>query len=652
LIAVWYALDAGFSVDEVISLTRMDPWFVTQLSLLKDVGNWIKANDLAALNANDWKQIKSRGFSDSQIAQLAGVDEASVRSLRKKCGVNPVMKRVDTCAAEFEADTPYMYSTYDVEDECEPTLKRKVLILGGGPNRIGQGIEFDYCCCHAAFSLSAEGFETIMMNSNPETVSTDYDTSDRLYFEPLTIEDGVNVLEAERPEGIIVQFGGQTPLKLAKPLQKYLQENPIPAASGNGNVQIWGTSPDSIDAAEDREQFEALLKKLNIDQPPGGIARSESEAVEVANNLGYPVMIRPSYVLGGRAMEVVYSEADVVKYINTAVEVDPEQPVLVDKYLSGATELDVDALADKDGNVVIGGIMEHIEEAGVHSGDSACALPTQSISFEALTTIREWTPALAKSLGVVGLLNIQYAVHEGKPYIIEANPRASRTVPFVSKAIGSPLAKYASLLMSGKTLSDLGFTSEPVLDHVAVKEAVLPFDKFPGTDTILGPEMRSTGEVMGIDTSYAAAYAKAQIAAGMRLPTEGTAYLSMTDKSKAESVSVAKALVQLGFKIVATKGTAEYLEKNGVQGVTVCLKLHEGRPHGVDMMQNDEIQLMIITPNSGDSVDKVDGLMLRRKALAYKIPLVTTLSAAKAITGSIRAMQNNKLKMDALQDFF
>jgi len=350
-------------------------------------------------------------------------------------------------------------------------------------------------------------------------------------------------------------------------------------------------------------------------------------------------------------MEVVYSEADIVKYINTAVAVDPEQPVLVDKYLNGATELDVDALADKDGNVVIGGIMEHIEEAGIHSGDSACALPTQSISFEALTTIREWTPALAKSLGVVGLLNIQYAVHEGKPYIIEANPRASRTVPFVSKAIGSPLAKYASLLMSGKTLAELGFTSEPVLDHVAVKEAVLPFDKFPGTDTILGPEMRSTGEVMGIDTSYPNAYAKAQIAAGMKLPIGGTAYMSMTEATKPESVSVAKALVQLGFKIVATKGTAEHLAKAGVQDVATVLKLHEGRPHGIDMMQNNEIQLMIITP-SGDSVDQKDGLILRRKALAYKIPLVTTLSAAKALTSSIRAMQNNKLRMDALQDFF
>ena len=651
LVAVWYALDAGFGVDEVIQLTRMDPWFVSQLSLLKEVGNWVKGNGVANLTASDWKQIKSRGFSDSQIAELARFAEAEVRDLRRKAGVLPVMKRVDTCAAEFEADTPYMYSTYGGEDECNANNKSKVLILGGGPNRIGQGIEFDYCCCHAAFSLSAEGYETIMMNSNPETVSTDYDTSDRLYFEPLTVEDVVNVLEAERPEGIIVQFGGQTPLKLAKTLQSYLEENPIPAASGKGNVRIWGTSPDSIDAAEDREQFEALLQKLKIDQPPGGIARSESEAIDAANSLGYPVMVRPSYVLGGRAMEVVYNEANLIKYINTAVAVDPEQPVLVDKYLNGATELDVDALADKDGNVVIGGIMEHIEEAGIHSGDSACALPTQSISFEALTTIREWTPALAKSLGVVGLINIQYAVHNGKPYIIEANPRASRTVPFVSKAIGSPLAKFASLLMAGKTLSELGFESEPVLDHVAVKEAVLPFDKFPGTDTILGPEMRSTGEVMGIDTSYPNAYAKAQIAAGMRLPVGGTAYMSMTDAAKDESVSVAKALVQLGFDLVATKGTADFLKSKGVSAVETVLKLHEGRPHGVDMMQNDQIQLMIITP-SGDEVDQKDGLVLRRKALAYKIPLVTTLSAAKALTASIRAMQNNKLKMDALQDFF
>ena len=522
--------------------------------------------------------------------------------------------------------------------------------MGGGPNRIGQGIEFDYCCCHAAFSLSAEGYETIMMNSNPETVSTDYDTSDRLYFEPLTVEDVVDVLEAERPEGIIVQFGGQTPLKLAKPLQKYLEENPIPAASGKGNVRIWGTSPDSIDAAEDREQFEALLKRLGIDQPAGGIARSEEEAVAAAAGLGYPVMVRPSYVLGGRAMEVVYNEQNLRKYINTAVAVDPDQPVLVDKYLQGATELDVDALADVNGNVVIGGIMEHIEEAGIHSGDSACALPTQSIPFEALTTIREWTPALAKSLGVVGLINIQYAVHDGKPYIIEANPRASRTVPFVSKAIGHPLAKYASLLMAGKTLEELGFTQEPILDHVAVKEAVLPFDKFPGTDTILGPEMRSTGEVMGIDASYPNAYAKAQIAAGMNLPTGGCAYMSMTDATKGEAVSVAKALNQLGFRIVATKGTSEYLRERGVD-VDPVLKLHEGRPHGIDMMQNDEIQLMIITP-SGDEVDQKDGLVLRRKALAYKIPLVTTLSAAKALTESIRAMQSQKLKMDALQDFF
>ena len=650
LIAVWFALESNFTEAEIIDLTAMDPWFVHQLAILKEVGEWMQGEDLRALPASDWQEIKAKGFSDAQIGEMCGVPADEVRAIRKAAGVVPVMKRVDTCAAEFEANTPYMYSAYDGEDECGPTLKPKVLILGGGPNRIGQGIEFDYCCCHASFALSARGYETIMMNSNPETVSTDYDTSDRLFFEPLTVEDVLNVLEAERPEGIIVQFGGQTPLKLAKPLQKYLEENPIPAASGKGHVKIWGTSPDSIDAAEDREQFEALLRELGIDQPPGGIARSEEEAVAVANRLGYPVMVRPSYVLGGRAMEVVYSEKEIVKYINTAVAVDPEQPVLVDKYLNGATELDVDALADVEGNVVIGGIMEHIEEAGVHSGDSACALPTQSISFEALTTIREWTPALAKSLGVVGLINVQYAVHNGKPYIIEANPRASRTVPFVSKAIGHPLAKYASLLMAGATLEELGFTTEPVLNHVAVKEAVLPFDKFPGTDTILGPEMRSTGEVMGIDTSYAAAYAKAQIAGGMRLPVGGTAYISMADMYKAESVSVAKGLLQLGFKIVATQGTCDHLRAHGVD-VSPVLKLHEGRPHGGDLIQDNQIQLMIITP-SGEESDAKDGLVLRRQALSYKIPLVTTLSAAKALVKSIRSVQNKSLEVDALQDFF
>merc|ERR1719171_1522603 len=578
------------------------------------------------------------GFSDVQIAEIVGETPAAVRSARQAAGCTPVMKRVDTCAAEFEADTPYMYSTYDGEDECAPNTKGKVLILGGGPNRIGQGIEFDYCCCHASFALSARGYETIMMNSNPETVSTDYDTSDRLFFEPLTVEDVLNVLEAERPEGIIVQFGGQTPLKLAKPLQKYLEENPIPAASGKGHVKIWGTSPDSIDAAEDREQFEALLRELGIDQPPGGIARSEEEAVAVANRLGYPVMVRPSYVLGGRAMEVVYSEKEIVKYINTAVAVDPEQPVLVDKYLNGATELDVDALADVEGNVVIGGIMEHIEEAGIHSGDSACSIPPQTLSFETLTTIREWTPAIARALDVVGLINIQYAVHNGQPYIIEANPRASRTVPFVSKAIGHPLAKYASLVMSGRTLPELGFTEEPVMGHVAVKEAVLPFDKFAGADTLLGPEMRSTGEVMGIDRNFDRAYAKALVAAGMKLPEAGSVFISLNDQDKPAAPALAKALTQLGFSIVATRGTCDAINAAGIEASCI-LKLHEGRPHGEDMIQNGDIQMCLITP-AGDEADARDGLQLRRTALAYKIPLITTVAAARAAVNAMRGIKS------------
>jgi carbamoyl-phosphate synthase large subunit len=451
------------------------------------------------------------------------------------------------------------YSCYDGNDESAPTTSKKVLILGGGPNRIGQGIEFDYCCCHASFALRARGYETIMMNSNPETVSTDYDTSSRLYFEPLTVEDVLNVVEAERPDGIIVQFGGQTPLKLASPLAEYLEKNPIQAASGAGPVRIWGTPPSAIDAAEDRDQWYAVLQKLGIRQPPGTTVTSVEEAKVAADKLGYPVMVRPSFVLGGRAMEIVYSPSDLTRFVSAAAAVDPTKPVLIDKYLDRADEIDVDALCDKDGGVAIAGIMQHIEQAGVHSGDSACSIPTQTIPEKALATIREWTPAVARALGVVGLLNIQYAVQDGEVFIIEANPRASRTVPFVAKAVGAPLAAHASRLMAGETLADVGFTKEPVLSHVAVKEAVLPFDKFAGADTLLGPEMKSTGEVMGIDKDFGAAYAKAAIAAGSALPTSGTVFISMTDKYKADVVPVARSLAELGYGIIATSGTAAAL---------------------------------------------------------------------------------------------
>merc|ERR1712216_787256 len=455
IVTIHEAFLAGFTEKEIINLTTMDPWFVRQLGELYETECWLKSlKSIDELSENDWLEVKRRGFSDAQISvAFPGTDEMTIRKARTGKGCVPSMKHVDTCAAEFQADTPYMYSSYDGNDEAEPTNNRKILILGGGPNRIGQGIEFDYCCCHAAFTLADAGFETIMLNSNPETVSTDYDTSDRLYFEPLTVEDVLNVCETERPEGIIVQFGGQTPLSLATKLEAALNANPIPAASGNGFTKILGTPPDSIDAAEDRERWIDILDELEILQPPGGVARSEEEALKVAEKLGYPVMVRPSYVLGGRAMEIVGSTADLKRYINTAVEVDPERPVLVDKYLQNATEIDCDALCDMEGNVVIGGIMEHIEQAGVHSGDSACSLPTQTIPQSALATIREWTPKLARRLGVVGLINIQYAVTpDGTPYIIEANPRASRTVPFVAKAIGHPLANYASLVMAGKNV--------------------------------------------------------------------------------------------------------------------------------------------------------------------------------------------------------
>lgn len=489
------------------------------------------------------------------------------------------------------------------------------------------------------------------MNSNPETVSTDYDTSDRLYFEPLTVEDVLNVIDLERPEGIIVQFGGQTPLKLSLPIHQYLDEHGLPSASGDGLVRIWGTSPDSIDAAEDRERFNAIIKELSIEQPKGGIAKSEADALAIAKEIGYPVVVRPSYVLGGRAMEIVYTDETLVTYLENAVEVDPERPVLIDKYLSDAIEIDVDALADSRGNVVIGGIMEHIEQAGVHSGDSACMIPTKTISSSCLDTISTWTIKLAKRLNVCGLMNCQYAITtSGDVYLLEANPRASRTVPFVSKAIGHPLAKYAALVMSGKSLNDLGFTKEVIPKHVSVKEAVLPFEKFQGCDVLLGPEMRSTGEVMGIDMSFPIAFAKAQIAAGQKLPLSGTVFLSLNDLTKPHLERIAKAFLDIGFKIVSTSGTAHFLELKGI-AVERVLKMHEGRPHAGDMVANGQIQMMVIT-SSGDSIDQIDGLKLRRMGLAYKVPVITTVSGALANAEAIRSLKSNTVTMTALQDFF
>jgi carbamoyl-phosphate synthase large subunit len=649
MLAAKQAFEDGFTEAELVDMTKMDPWFIAQMGELHKTEEWIKTKKLSDLLEGDWREIKKRGFSDAQVARCVGAAPLAARAARLAAGVRPSMKRVDTCAAEFEAATPYMYSSYDGDCEAAPTAAKKVLILGGGPNRIGQGIEFDYCCCHASFSLRDAGFETIMMNSNPETVSTDYDTSSRLYFEPLTVEDVLNVVELERPDGIIVQFGGQTPLKLATPLAEWLAANPIPAASGAGNVAIWGTQPAKIDEAEDRDLWMSLLQRLDIRQPAGGVAVDEAGALAIAGGLGYPCMIRPSFVLGGRAMEIVYSDADVKRYISTAVEVDPDRPVLVDKYLDRADELDVDALCDKDGNVVICGIMQHIEQAGVHSGDSACSIPPQTISAECLAVIRDWTPKIARALEVVGLINIQYAVQDNLVYIIEANPRASRTVPFVAKAIGHPLAAYASLIMSGKTLKDINFETEPVMTHVAVKEAVLPFDKFPGADTLLGPEMRSTGEVMGLDTTFGKAYAKAAIAAGQRLPASGAVFISMMDKYKEAAAPIAAELVELGYEVLATRGTAEALRAAGVAGVREVLKINEGRPNAADMLKNGEVQMMLLT-TAGDEADVRDGRDLRRLALGAKVPLITTLAGARATVAALRGMRGG-LDMVALQDY-
>jgi carbamoyl-phosphate synthase large subunit len=650
MFSVRHALLSGFSPAELYEITGIDPWFLNQMQDLVTTEQALSKTTLEALDADALWAIKRKGYSDRQIAFATHTDEDQVRQYRKQLGVVPAYKTVDTCAAEFEALTPYYYSTYETETEVLPSDRRKVMILGSGPNRIGQGIEFDYCCCHASFALQADGFETIMVNSNPETVSTDYDTSDRLYFEPLTREDVLNIIEAESPEGIIIQFGGQTPLKLAVPLQTYLQQRREMAPNGqDSNIpSIWGTSPDSIDIAEDRERFEQILRWLNIAQPPNGIARSYTEALEVAQRVQYPVVVRPSYVLGGRAMEIVYSDAELERYMTYAVQIEPDHPILIDKFLENAIEVDVDAIADHTGQVVIGGIMEHIEQAGIHSGDSACSLPTLSLSQPVLETIRRWSTELALALKVIGLMNLQFAVQGDQVYILEANPRASRTVPFVSKAVGIPLAKIAARLMSGRTLADLNLTEERIPDYISVKEAVLPFNKFPGTDTILGPEMRSTGEAMGIDQDFGHAYAKSQLSANQVLPANGNVFVSMNDRDKQAVVPIVQELIELGFKVVATSGTAEVLKAGGLE-VESIFKLHEGRPHVLDWIKNEQVHLIINTPSGSEA--QADGRLIRRSAIDYKIPIVTTLAGAKATTAALRAIQKEPMTVQSMQAY-
>ena len=596
------------------------------------------------LNAELLAKAKGLGFSDRQIAHLTGTTEDKIRAQRKKLGLVPSYRLVDTCAAEFEAYTPYYYSTYDRgDDEVKKTSKKKVMILGGGPNRIGQGIEFDYCCVHAAFALKEDGFETIMVNSNPETVSTDYDTSDKLFFEPLTLEDVLHIYEREGCWGVIAQFGGQTPLNLALGLQK------------NG-VNIIGTSPQSIEIAEDRKLFAAMLDKLKIPQPPNGIATNEVEALAVAKKLDYPVLVRPSFVLGGRAMQIVYSDAELQHYMRFAVEASPERPVLVDEFLEDATEVDVDCIADvghfdnpAKGHIVIGALLEHIEFAGVHSGDAAMVLPPHTLSKKVIETIREYTHAMAVELKVIGLMNVQYAVKGEKVYVLEVNPRASRTVPFVSKAIGFPLAKLAAKVMAGKTLKELGFTREIWPKYWAVKESVFPFNRFHGQDILLSPEMRSTGEVMGLDADLGIAYAKSQMAAGSPLPLGGKVFISVSDAHKKEVAAVAKQFTDLGFELAATSGTAAVLEKAGLK-VQRIFKLAEGRPNAIDLLKNKEIQLVINTPSGATTL--ADGVKIRTTAVYTGTPIMTTLSGAKAAARGIAALKKSGYGVQTLQEYF
>jgi carbamoyl-phosphate synthase large subunit len=615
-VRLWYVADAfrtGLSLEEVAEHTRIDPWFLAQIQDLVEEERVIATKGFKALDATRLRTLKRKGFSDSRMAVLLGCKEYQIRDLRLRHGIRPVYKRVDSCAAEFAATTAYMYSTYEEECEAEPSQRKKIVVLGGGPNRIGQGIEFDYCCVHAALALREDGYETIMVNCNPETVSTDYDTSDRLYFEPLTFEDVMEIIDLEKPTGVIVQFGGQTPLKLARAL----------AAAG---APIIGTSPDSIDRAEDRERFSQLVDRLGLMQPPARSAHNEGEALQLAREVGFPLMLRPSYVLGGRAMEVVFNEVDLLFYIRNAVQVSNDSPVLMDRFLEDAIEVDVDALADGE-QVLIGGIMEHIEQAGIHSGDSGCSLPPNSLSVEMQARIRDQTTQLAKALNVVGLMNIQFAIQGDNLYILEVNPRASRTAPFVSKAVGVPLAKVAARCMVGRSLEQQGIKLIPSPKYFSVKQPVYPFIKFRGVDPILGPEMKSTGEVMGTGRSFGEAYAKAQFASGIIIPTAGKALLSVRNQDKMAAIGLARALVRRGFKLVATHGTASALEAAGVACEHVN-KVREGRPHVVDLIKNEEVSLVVNTTEGKQAI--LESNSIRREAVFHKITYYTTIAAAKA----------------------
>jgi carbamoyl-phosphate synthase large subunit len=629
-----HAVGNGFSIPELVELTHIDPWFLNEMKEITDLIKLLSQHTLESVPPELLREAKEAGFADSRIARLLGAKARDVAGKRADYRIVPVYKRVDTCAAEFESYTPYFYSTYEEEDEAEPGNRKKIIILGSGPNRIGQGIEFDYCCCHASFALKEEGFETIMVNCNPETVSTDYDTSDRLYFEPLTLEDVLHIVREEKPTGVIVQFGGQTPLNLTLDLQ-------------SAGVPIIGTSPDSIDLAEDRKRFGELLRKLDIPQPHNGTAVTLEEARAVARQIGYPVLVRPSYVLGGRAMVVVYDEGMLDNYMGAAVQVSHERPILIDKFLEDAYEVDVDALCDNE-QVVIAGIMEHIEEAGVHSGDSSCVLPTYQLSEDLRETIRKYTVQLGRALNVIGLMNIQFAIRAGKVYVLEVNPRASRTVPFVSKATGIPLAKIAAKLMIGRKLSEFNLPAELKVKQFFVKSPVFPFARFQGVDTILGPEMKSTGEVMGVDDTFGKAYVKAQISAGSILPKSGVAFISVNQHDKNFISKIAADLLEVGFKVIATRGTARVLRNAGIE-VESVYKVNEGRPHIVDYIKSGKVDLIINTPLGRESF--FDEKAIRRAAINHRGPCITTIAGAAAAVNGIRAIRRENLDVRSLQEY-